>query len=99
VGTIEGFDAYVRSVSTLLELVPDLRIAVTEIFTTSDNGAIYRLQEHGTDVNGNAVQFEYASMGVTKDGQITRIENFPIEELDAALARFEELSRDSSPAG
>jgi ketosteroid isomerase-like protein len=99
VGTVEGFDAYVRSVSTLLELVPDLHIAVTEIFGTSDCGAVFRLQEHGTDVNGNAIQFEYASIGVTQDGQITRIENFPIEELDAALARLEELSRDSAPTG
>jgi hypothetical protein len=50
----------------------------------------------GTDVNGSAVEFEYVNVGVAKDGVSARLEIFPPERFEDAVARFEALGTTDS---
>jgi ketosteroid isomerase-like protein len=96
VGALEGPDAYLRSVRTLLDMLPEYFFAVVDTFTLTKDGGVFRLWEHGADDQGNVVEYEYATVAVVRDGLFARAENFPIERSDDALARFAALT-DQTP--
>jgi hypothetical protein len=97
VGTLD-LDGWLESFITLLELVPNLRQRYVCTYVANEHGGVARLHEQGTDINGSVIDFDYATVSILHGERFVRCENFPIEELEAALARFAELSADLDSA-
>lgn len=89
---IEGADAYVDSSVVLWELAPDQRLEVDWSWPAVDrHGFVVTARRVGTLADGGAFESEYVWLGLASGSRITRWEFFEIDDLDAALARFEEL--------
>ena len=87
--------AYIRAGG---ELTPDTRIYVETVHRLSNLGAVVTGVMKGTSRDG--FEAEWQEIGIlTLDGDlISRCEMFDEADLDAALARFEELDRPPSPS-
>jgi hypothetical protein len=86
----------VDHIKGLIELVPDIHMK-TRAFLRSEGGVSLRWAwSTGTDVNGAPVEFEYVNVGVAKDGVSARLEIFPPERFEDAVARFEALGKTDS---
>jgi hypothetical protein len=48
----------------------------------------------GANSEGGAVESFFVALIFYRDGKLARMEMFEVEQLDAAVARFEELSRE-----
>ena len=87
--------AYIRAGGTS---TPDLSIHVEAVHRLSDLGAVVTHASHGTSQEGFDAEWRVIDL-LTVDGDlINRCELFDEADLDAALARFDELSR-SAAAG
>ena len=76
---------------TAWELTPDLSIWVEEVHRLDDLGAVVTHASRGTSREGFAAEWQMIEL-LTVDGDlINRSELFDEADLDAALARFEEL--------
>ncbi|WP_416585331.1 BTAD domain-containing putative transcriptional regulator [Mycolicibacterium elephantis] len=76
---------------------PDMRVRVEAVHRLSDDGAVVTSVAHGT--TGNGFDAEWRALVVTTvDGAlIRRSELFDESDLDAALARFDELNDPTRP--
>jgi len=92
IGRIDGADAYVESMVVLWDLAPDQRVEFGESWLAFDSHALLlTLRREGTLSDGGAFENDYLWLGFAKDGRVTRLELFEPEDVDKALARFEEL--------
>jgi hypothetical protein len=92
-GRIEGADAYLDSVDVLWELAPASGAESGWFWPAYDRHvAVTVLRHSGTLVDGGAFQSDYLWLFTSARGHVTCIEYFEIDALDAALARFAELS-------
>ena len=92
-GRIEGADAYVESNVVLWDLAPDQRLSCGWFWpAVAPHGAVVTQRREGTLAEGGAFVSDYLTLLIIENGLITRLELFEIDALDAALARFEELS-------
>ena len=92
-GRIEGRNAYHESNVVLWELAPDQRLEIGWSWPAVDrHGFVVTGRRVGTLANGGAFESEYVFLGIGSGGRITRFEFFEIDVLDAALARFADLS-------
>jgi ketosteroid isomerase-like protein len=57
------------------------------------HGAVTDVRRTGTVPGGGDFESEYLHLCTVAHGRITRVELFELDDLDAALARFEELRR------
>jgi hypothetical protein len=80
-----------RNVGDLTELVPDLVVRATEIHRLDHHGAVMTVTCEGTSDQGSRVSWSNVVVGIA--GADARTELFGDEQLEAALARFEELGR------
>jgi hypothetical protein len=78
---------------TLFDLVPDARVRLLAVPRLSAYGHVIVYERTGHDETGANVTWREASVSIMRDGRIQRIESFAIEDLPAALARFELLSQ------
>jgi hypothetical protein len=85
-------DAYGDSVVVLWELAPDQRLEIGSWPAVDRHGFVVTARRVGTLTNGGAFESEYLWLGVGSAGRFTRSEFFEMADLDAALARFAELS-------
>ena len=79
-----------RAVEELWALVPDARYRTTEVHALDAHGTVVKFVIEGTDVHGNELQWPRVlllSVGLEE----TRLEVYEEDDVDAALARFEEL--------
>ncbi len=91
-GTVVSTDEYLQGVFALVELVPDSRMRLLQVYVGEPGwGGVGHVRWTGTNDLGGEVESDYAAVVLVGDGRITRLENYPIEDLDAALARFDEL--------
>ncbi len=75
------------------DLTPDLRMYIETVHRLSDTGAVITLAVHGTSNEGFDADWRIIEL-LTGEGDLgDRCEIFGEANLDAALARFEELSR------
>ena len=82
--------AYIRAT---WDLAPDVRIYIEAVHRLSDLGAVVTHAAHGTSQEGFDAEWRMINL-LTVDGDlISRCELFDEADLDAALARFDELSR------
>jgi ketosteroid isomerase-like protein len=86
-----GRDAYLDSLRALAELAPDARTEAPRYLAWNQWGVVRVVRLFGTQRDGG--EFENVFLGVlmTDGDRIERYELFDIDDVDAALARFEEL--------
>jgi hypothetical protein len=72
----------------LIELVPDLAVRVVEVHRLDGRGAVVSVEMHGTNADGGPVTWSVISVVAARGPT----EIFSDDELEAALACFDELT-------
>jgi ketosteroid isomerase-like protein len=91
-GRIEGADAYADSLVALWELAPETTAEVGWHWPAlGRHGAITRVRRTGVLPDGGAFESDYLGLYTVSGGRITYFERFELEDLEAAMARFEAL--------
>ncbi|OBA73140.1 regulator [Mycobacterium sp. 1554424.7] len=80
-------------IHTGLDLDPGIDIYVEQVHRLSDIGAIVTYAAHETSQEGFQAEWRGIAVFAVKDGMINRTEVFDESHIEAAIARFEELSR------
>jgi class 3 adenylate cyclase len=80
-------------ISTSMDLTPELRSHVETLHLLRDSGAVVTQVSNGTSHEGFDAEWRFINLLTFEGDLINRVELFDEAELDAALARFEELSR------
>lgn len=78
---------YGRAIEDLWELVPDARYRATAVHVLDTRGTVVTLGIEGTDTHGNELQWARTCSWVFDEA---RVEVYEDDDLDTALARFEE---------
>ncbi len=73
------------------DLTPDLNIYIEAVHRLSDFGAVVTHVAHGTSREGLDAEWRMIELLTLEGDMINRCELFDEADLDAALARFEEL--------
>lgn len=77
----------------LWDLTPDVRVYVEAVHRLNELGAVMTHTARGTSQEGFDAEWRTVVVGVTDGDLYHRVEVFDESDLDAALARFEELHR------
>ena len=80
-----------------LELVPDSRFTILGVPKLAADRAVLRLLLEGTSPSGGHVEYHDLYVAHVLDGKMTVLERFDAEDIDKAVARFEELGVDHPP--
>ena len=81
-----------RAVTELWTLVPDARYEATAVHALNAHGTVINFVIEGTDIHGSELQWPRMLLIFFGDGE-TRMDVFEVDDVDAALVRFDELSR------
>jgi ketosteroid isomerase-like protein len=83
--------AFVENVRSFMGVADDTLAISARIFRRTADGVVHLQVAFGPGLGGGG--FEMSQIGVLRhrDGLVTRYELFPVDDLDAALARFDEL--------
>ncbi len=90
-GQVDGADAYIESVRVMQELLVQSRTEVLHSPRVTRNGRVSLVRTWGENTEGGPVEIRLINLQMYRDGKIARFEFFELEDLEAALARFEEL--------
>ena len=82
--------AYIRAT---LDLAPDVNVYIEGLHQLSNLGAVFTQVTRGTSQDGFDAEWREIVLATIEGDLINRIEVFDEADLDAALARFDELSR------
>ncbi|BBY42410.1 hypothetical protein MCEL_07050 [Mycolicibacterium celeriflavum] len=75
------------------DITPDITVYIEDVHRLSDRGAVFTQISNGSSQQGFEVEWRELCL-VTVDGElVNRAELFDAADIDAALARFDELSR------
>ncbi|MFG1932828.1 BTAD domain-containing putative transcriptional regulator [Mycobacterium sp. NPDC048908] len=85
-----GSDDIGHVTDRLWELLPEARYRAVAVYALDAHGAVINLVIDGIDVHGNELRWSVADVITFESGR-TRLEVFEDDDVDAALARFEEL--------
>lgn len=77
----------------LWDLTPDVRVYVEAVHRLNELGAVMTHTARGTSQEGFDAEWRTVIVGVTDGDLYRRVEVFDEPDLDAAIARFDELSR------
>ena len=91
-GELRGPDAWIDAVKTLEEIAPGLMLRVLALPRFTTGGIVAQLAVAGTTVDGSPIELMYIVAGTVRDGKALRAELYDWNELDRAIARFEELT-------
>ncbi len=80
---------YGHAIEDLWTLVPDARYWIPAVYELDTRHAVLSMVIEGTDTNGNELQWARL---VSWDFEQARVDVYEEDDLDAALARFDELS-------
>src|SRR5581483_11358739 len=81
------------SIRTIWDLTPDLAIHIETVHRLTNSGAVIAHNGRGTSQDGFAAEWRAIDLLIVEGDRITRCEIFDEDDVDAALARFDELSR------
>nr|WP_197515068.1 AAA family ATPase [Mycobacterium sp. 1245805.9] len=84
----EDLAGYLRSVR---DLTPDISVYIETVHRLSDQGAVITQVAHGTSHEGFDAEWRAIVIGIVDGDLYSRVEVFDEADVDAALARFEEL--------
>lgn len=87
-------NAYIRSA---WDVSPDLKMYIEAVHRLSNRGAVVTHVAHGTSREGLEAEWRMIELLAVGGGEINRCELFGEADLDAAIARFEELDRPAPP--
>lgn len=73
------------------DVVPEWKIHVEAVHRLDDFGAVTTHTEYGTSLGGFDAEWRMILVEIVERGRLSRCELFDESDLDAALARFEEL--------
>ncbi len=91
-GRLEGGDAYADSLAVLWELASVTTVELGWYWPAiAPDGALVTIRRTGDIAGGGPFESDYLYLFFHAQGRMTRVELFELEDLDAALARFEEL--------
>ncbi|HVE93454.1 MAG TPA: nuclear transport factor 2 family protein, partial [Acidimicrobiales bacterium] len=76
-------------------LVPDIAFRVVSVPALASHGAVMQVAGTGTSTSGMAAEWSLVQLALVESGLVTRVEIFPDDQLDAALARLAELDADA----
>ena len=79
-----------RAVEELWALVPDARYRTPEVYALDAHGLVVKFVIEGTDIHGSELQWPRVLL-LSVGREETRLEVYEEDDVDAALARFEEL--------
>jgi hypothetical protein len=81
------------AVRAIWDLTPDLSTRIEAVHRLSSSGAVVTNAAHGTSPEGFAAEWRVVDLVTVEGDRISRDEFFDEADLDAALARFDELDR------
>ena len=79
--------------TSIWEIAPDFRINIEAVHRLSSHGAVVTHAAHGTSREGFDAEWRLIELLTVEGDLIGRCEIFDEADIDAALARFDELSR------
>ena len=82
--------AYIRAT---WDQTPDLKIYIESVHRLNDLGAVITHAAHGTSQEGFDAEWRGITISMIDGDRINHSELFDEDDIDAALARFDELSR------
>nr|WP_193791131.1 BTAD domain-containing putative transcriptional regulator [Mycobacterium paraense] len=82
--------AYIRAT---FDVAPDVTCWIESVHRLSHRGAVIIHAAHGTSQQGFGAEWRYAAAVTVEGDKVNRCELFDEADLDAALARFDELDR------
>lgn len=85
----EDLDAYLP---TVWDLMPDISVYIEAVHRLGEAGAVITHVARGATQEGFEAEWRTINVGTVEGGLMNRIEVYDEEDLDAALAQFEELS-------
>jgi ketosteroid isomerase-like protein len=91
VGRIDGADAYVASIRPLFEGAPDFFTDNLYVVAEEPRGFLSVARTFGTLTTGGEFESVFVRLAMYRDGRMVTVEQFELEDLDVARARFEEL--------
>ena len=83
------------SIRAVWDLTPDVRICIEAVHRLSELGAVVTAAMKGTSPEGFDAEWQMIDVFAVEGDRLRRIEVFDESDLDAAVARFEELSQPS----
>lgn len=90
----EDLGAYVPAV---WDLMPDIGVYIEAVHRLSDTGAVITHVARGASQDGFEAEWRTINVGTVEGDLVNRIEVFDETDLDAALARFDELTGEEQP--
>jgi ketosteroid isomerase-like protein len=90
-GRVEGAENYVASVAAAHELSPDMRMDAVYSAAAERHGRLALVRVSGTNREGGAFESFYFVLTRYRDEKVAGFEFYEPEDLERALARFEEL--------
>jgi hypothetical protein len=81
------------SIRTIWDLTPNLSIHIEAVHRLNDSGAVITHKGHGSSQEGFDAEWRAIDLLMVEGDRINRCEVFDEADIDAALARFEDLSR------
>ncbi|MCX5738834.1 MAG: hypothetical protein NTZ61_10140, partial [Proteobacteria bacterium] len=99
-GSARGIDAYLRGLRSQLEIAADIAIRANDVLALHADAFLVSWTTSGTHAESGGV-FENQFLMLRTydlDGLLRRVEWFDPEDVDVALARFDELTAPQTPA-
>ncbi len=94
VGRVEAADAHIASLGALYELSHDVRLEQLYEAAAAQHAHLWVRRWVGTNAEGGEFESVFAGLWLYRGERFAGVELFELEDLDAALARFEELRPD-----
>lgn len=98
-GELDGADRYVEAVRQLRDVIPDIYSYVAEVHALTEVGGVVDFVTRGTSIDGSSVELLFKAVALYDSGRASRIEFFPVDQLDDALARWEALNASQDAGG
>jgi class 3 adenylate cyclase len=83
----------VRYIRTAWDVAPDVKVYIEEVHRLTNLGAVFTHRAFGTSKDGFDAEWSEVNLVTVEQDMLNRSEIFDAADLDAALERFDELSR------
>jgi hypothetical protein len=90
-GTL-SLEEYMAAQQAMVELAPDVRVDIVKFDRVEDNGAVGQVHQTSSGMAGGYTQTRAVIVALHRGGRFRRLERFPVDQLDTALRRFDELT-------
>jgi hypothetical protein len=91
-GTL-SLDEYMEAQHAMVELAPDVRVDIARFIRVQKQGAVAEVRQTSSGMAGGFTQTRAVVVALQREGRFARLERFPVDQLEAAITRFEELTR------